>query len=197
MGDVSAPAAGRVWSTRFDAVLRTAPTLAVPAVRPWDERPRLFLQAGEPWLLLPAEHDPLRTLKGQIAIPAQALERLERIAASGAEFDRIAIAHEVPGASLPTHVRGAIPAAGIACSHDVAAALVGTIAPPPPATARLARALDKAVGALTAGAAAAAAAAGAMGGSALDPIVFGVLGVEGLPKQGEPAAYFPLAAWRW
>ena len=197
MGDVREHAAGRVWSTRFDAVLRTAPTLAVPAVRPWDESPRLFLQAGEPWLLLPAEQDPLRTLKGEIAIPAQALEQLERIAASGAEFDRIAIAHEVPGTRLPTHVRDAIPAAGLTCSHDVAAALVGTITPPPPATARLARALDKAVSALTAGAAAAVAAAGALGGGALDPIVFGVLGVAGPPKPGEPAAYFPLAAWRW
>lgn len=172
----------------------TASTLRAPVLASWDERPVLYLQKGEPWLLVPAERDPLRTLKGGVFIPDRALADLQRIVAAGLDFERIAIAHEVTPAHVPADLRGAIPNQGRPCTDEVAARLVGDL-PAPTKTLKSAARLDSLVSKIVN--ATAATTAGLLAAGLSDPIVFGVLGPEGGPRPGRLAAYFPLAAWHW
>ncbi len=183
--------------TRIATVRQMAPFLPDPTLAAWDESPRLYRSKQEPWLLLPAEHDPMRTLKGQVAIPQRCLAELHRIADRGVEFDRLAVAHELDPKVVPGHLNPVLDGAGVRCTHEVARHLVGTITPPPVAGRRMAAALDKTVDALSRGSAAAAAAPFTASLGALDPIIFGVLGEAGPPAAGEPAYWFVLTAWRW
>lgn len=185
---------------RVATIQKLAPFLAAPTIAVWDEEPRLYRDKNnEPWLLLPAEDDPMRTLKGEVAIPKRCLVDLQRIAEHGVEFDRLAIAHELRPTVIPADVMNVLDSNGVRCTHDVARKLVGTIAPPPTAGRRMASALDKTVNAITKSTAALAdaAVATAAATTTLDPIVFGVIGEDGPPTIGRPAHWFALTAWRW
>jgi hypothetical protein len=178
---------------RARAIARKAPFLPPPIAADWQEQPRLYLNQGEPWLLLPAERDPLRTVKGEVAIPRAALADLQRIVDADVDFDRLAVAHEIDPARVPARIRAALPANGLDCTDEVAEALIGKVPPPPSANRRLADGLDKVVATL----AGATQAAGDLAGAVLDPIIFGVIPLTGALTPGQPALYYPLAAWRW
>lgn len=169
-----------------DAVLRWRyPALAEPLLLPWSELPVLGLdREGAPWLYGPAERDPFAAPDGRTAVPGPERRRLRALAAFGVPFQRISIAHElypsgVVGPLLPELRKGPR-----TCTDAVARAVVGP-APPHPAVRGTARVLDAL---LSFGAARVVAAA-------LDPIVFGVVG---LPEVvcGKPALFYPLSAWR-
>lgn len=177
------------------------PALPNPLVATWTEQPRLVLDRGTPWMVTPLESDPYTSRAGGYPFPAGVAAQLQRISAAGARFHRIAIAHELdPHGPVATMI-GTIPPAGLIVEGKTARACLGET-PAPAETKHLAATLDKAVkttlrfAARTATAAAAAPAALAAA-LQLDPIVFGVIGIDRHPRTGEPAIYYPLAAWRW
>ncbi|MDF3049697.1 MAG: hypothetical protein K0R87_1335 [Pseudonocardia sp.] len=82
-----------------------------PIVVEWSEAPVLTLDRGTPWLVGPAERDPVRTRTGRAIIPREQRAQLERIRSTGVRFDRVAIAHELDPAGpvrplLPLLERG-------------------------------------------------------------------------------------------
>jgi hypothetical protein len=182
----------------IDATMREKlPALPNPIVAAWDERHRLVLSKGEPWIVGPLEIDPYLTKEGGYPFPADVADQLRRISDGGARFHRIAIAHEVdatgPAAgSLPTPT-----AAGVPLTAKETRALLGK-APAAEHPKALAASMDKAIKKAMRGLSNAASAAGAvLSAPLLDPIVFGVIGVSGQPGSGRPALYYPLAAWVW
>ena len=191
-----AAAQARSLEPHIAKVLHAAPFLGKPTLARWSERPLIFADKADLWLLVPADRDPLRLAKGGLPIPAGPLRELTRIAATGVHFDRIAIAHEVPPTPEARALAKDTPANGIACTDEVARKLLGD-APAPAGTRQLATRLDKlaALAARTVGNAGGAA-AGLLAG-AIDPIVFGVIGPNCDPRPGDPAAYFALTAWTW
>ena len=179
---------------RVKGIVKQAPFLQPPIVSGWTERPRLYLHRDEPWLLVPAESDPLRTTSGGAVIPTRALADLQRVVEAKIEFDRIAIAHEIDPALVPVDLRTALGSKGLPCSKDVAEKLVGESPPPTARNLRLAEGLDKCVATLTGAASTLADAAMHL---SLDPIVFGVIPCSGDLRESQPALFFPLTAWRW
>jgi hypothetical protein len=178
-------AAGRL--SRAEPLVLPAPRRAM-----WTERPLILLDGGSPYLVAPAERDPHRTPAGRHPMPATARAALRRYAAAGHRFDRIAIVHELDPAGPVAVLRGMLREGPVTCSDAVAHAVVGPV-PDHPATVRAVRSIDAVVG-------------GGMRaiGSvlrqrpALDPIVFGVVGVGGAPPaDGGPAAWYPLCGWVW
>jgi hypothetical protein len=190
---------------RHEAIAAAAPFLT-PVEDRWSDLPLLRLHRDRPWLLVPAQRDPIRARNGGPVIPAAQLDVLRGISARGARFDAVAIAHELdpngPASRLVPQLRGG----PRTCSDDVARLLVGPV-PDQPDTARLARIMDRAVAGLgraatlggkaLAGTVAGAAATALAITDPLDPIVVGVLGEYGAPADGEPALYYALTAWRW
>ncbi len=179
------------------------PALPNPLVASWEEQPRLVIDRGLPWMVTPLESDPYRTGGGGYPFPAQVSAQLERISAGGARFHRIAIAHELDPAGSVAKLISEIPPAGLVITSKTATECLGKT-PEPHKPQQLASAMDKAARTLmraakvgaTAVLAVPVAAAGLLGGG-LDPIVFGVIGIDGQPSKGEPAIYYPLAAWTW
>ena len=159
-----------------------------PIVVEWSEAPVLTLDRGTPWLVGPAERDPVRSRRGHAIIPREQRAQLQRIQSTGVRFDRVAIAHELDPAGpvrplLSLLERGARP-----CSDNIARLVVGRT-PPHPGVERAARALDNALGG-------AVATVRQSLDALLDPIVFGVVAPAG-PRAGEPSLWYPLVAWRW
>ncbi len=159
-----------------------------PIVGRWSEVPVLTLDRGKPWLVGPAERDPLRNPDGRAVLPRRQRTRLRQIHATGVRFDRLAVAHELDPSGpvrplLPLLQHGPRP-----CSEGVARRMVGRT-PPHPGVDRVVRGLDAAL-----------AGAGSTAGRALeavlDPIVFGVV-APGTPRPGEPCLWYPLLVWRW
>ena len=174
--------------------LSRAEPLVLPAPRraTWTAQPLILLDGGNPYLVVPAERDPHRTPDGRHPMPATARAVLRRYAAAGHRFDRVAIVHELDPAGPVAVLRGMLRDGPVTCSDAVARTVVGPV-PDHPATARAVRSIDAAVG-------------GGMRaiGSllrqrpALDPIVFGVVGIGGsAPADGEPATWYPLCGWVW
>lgn len=179
---------------RARTIARRAPFLPPPIVTDWHEQPRLYLNRNEPWLLLPVERDPQRTIKGEVAIPRAALAALSKVVDAGIDFDRLAVAHEIDPDRVPVKIREALPPHGLICTDEVAEKLVGKTPPVPRANQRLANSLERVVSTL----ASAPTAAGALVGAVLDPIIVGVIPLaDHALTTGRPALYFPLAAWRW
>lgn len=181
------------------------PALPNPLVASWEEQPRLVLDRGMPWMVTPLESDPYRTGGGGYPFPAQVSAQLERVSLGGARFHRIAIAHELDPSGPVAKLISEIPPAGLVITSKTATECLGAT-PTPQKPRHLASTMDKAAKTLiraaklsaTAALAAPVAAAGALaGGLYLDPIVFGVIGIDGKPRTGEPAIYYPLAAWTW
>jgi hypothetical protein len=74
----------------------TWPSLPQPLLLEWIETPLVSTDAsGVPWLIGPAERDPLRGSRGRTVIPRTQRAKLKRIAELGVPFKRLAIAHEL------------------------------------------------------------------------------------------------------
>ena len=167
-----------------------------PKLAPWIDRPLVALQHGRPWLIAPAERDPLRTLDGRHVIPTRPLAELRRLSATGVQFDQIAIAHEL---NQQGQVRDLIPLlldGPRICTDEVARQLVGPV-PPHPRVAQVAGVMDRCAGAIVRVASAGSAAAGRISALVHDPIIFGVVGCPGARAAGEAALWYPLTAWEW
>jgi hypothetical protein len=165
---------------------------SLPAIRAtWRERPVVALDGAVPYVILPADLDP-QIERGHRPVPGPQLRELRRLSAAGLRFDRIAVVHELDPSGPVIHLLPALRHSPVTCSTEVARALVGP-APEHPGTARFARTLDRVAG----GASRLAPALRAGSGALLDPLVFGVIGVGSAPRDGKPALWHPLVAWRW
>lgn len=171
------------------------PVLPNPLIASWDERPRLVIDRGDPWIVGPLEIDPYLTKAGGYPFPAAVANQLQKISAGGARFHRIAIAHEVEWYAVKALLPKVTPA-GLAISPQEAKSFLGA-APTAQKPKDLAAGMDKAIKKIAGVAAGAGAAVLAAPAMLLDPIVFGVVGIVGPPRVGEPAIYYPLAAWNW
>lgn len=180
---------------RVAAIRTRAPQLPDPTLATWTEDARLYLQKGQPWVVLPAERDPLRTLKGEVAIPDRCIAELQELVRAGVDFDRLAVAHEIAPPLLPGPVVEVLhkSPAGVPCAMPAVKKMLGDAPPPPRSTRRMASVLDKVVETLTSSDSI----VGAVVSAPLDPIVFGVIGPAGPPAEGDICAWFPLTAWRW
>jgi hypothetical protein len=168
------------------------PLLPAPRQATWTDQPLILLDGGKPYLVAPVERDPHRTARGRHPMPAAARAVLRRYAAAGHRFDRVAIVHELDPAGPVGTLAGMLRHGPVTCSDAVARAVVGPV-PDHPATARAVRSIDAVVGG----------GVRAIGSAlrqrpALDPIVFGVVGIgDGVPVDGEPAVWYPLCGWVW
>jgi hypothetical protein len=178
------------------------PALREPVAATWELHHRLLHDQGRPWLLCPVELDPLRNRRGGYPLPAEAEATLRGLADAGATFDQIAIAHELDPASPALARLGDVPPEGLALTPRTAARALGRT-PAPEESVEAARRIDERV--RKAGrvvrkvgeGVAVAAVALPIAALASDPIVFGVVGIHGVPAPGKPALYYPLAAWLW
>jgi hypothetical protein len=172
------------------------PVLPNPLVASWDERQRLVIDRSEPWIIGPLEIDPYLTKAGGYPFPARVADQLQRISAGGARFHRIAIAHEVDRNEAVAALLPKMTPAGLPITPQEAKACLGRL-PSAQKPKQLAAAMDKAVKNVIGCAVGATTAVLAAPAMMLDPIVFGVIGIGGQPRTGEPAVYYPLAAWKW
>jgi hypothetical protein len=166
------------------------PSLPNPLSLEWTETPLVSLDAsGVPWVIGPAERDPLRSTRGRTAIPHKQRASLKRIAEWGVPFQRIAIAHELDTEGPVKDLLPALRKAPRTCTDEIARALVGGV-PAHPGTSRAIRILESPIRA------AASTVPIRILGSVLDPIVFGIIAPTA-PRHGEPCLWYPLVAWRW
>lgn len=166
--------------------------------------PRLYGEGTAPWILTPAETDPM--VRGRLPIPVRQAATLRQLVDAGMDFPAIYLAHQlepVPGAKPD--------AAAFDCHRPVSLReverLLGPL-PVPKATRRTAARLDRSAGA-TARAARAVGVGVALGAVApflavgavlegLDPAVVGALTLPGHGYRPDtPAAWFLLAHWNW
>jgi hypothetical protein len=166
------------------------PSLPEPLLLEWTETPLVSTDSsGVPWVIAPAEHDPLRSARGRTVIPHKQRAQLKRIAKFGVPFQRLAIAHELDPQGPVRHLLPALRTQPRACTEEVARVLVGEV-PAHPGVTRAVMVLDAAVNGATSAVGINAVA------SALDPIIFGVIAPTP-PRCGRLCLWYPLAAWRW
>jgi hypothetical protein len=146
-------------------------------------------RSGVPWVVGPAEHDPLRSTRGRSVIPHKQRAQLKRIAKLGVPFQRLAIAHELDPEGPVRQLLPALRTQPRACTEEVARVLVGEV-PAHPGATRAMMVLDAAVSGATSAVGINAVA------SVLDPIIFGVI-TPTPPRHGQLCLWYPLAAWRW
>jgi hypothetical protein len=166
------------------------PSLPEPLLLPWTETPLVSIdRSGVPWVIGPAEHDPLRSARGRTVIPHKQRAKLKRIAKLGIPFQRLAIAHELDPTGPIRQLLPALRTQPQPCTTEVARALVGEV-PAHPGVTRAVTVLDAAVNGATS----------AVGINAiisvLDPIIFGVIAPPP-PRHGQLCLWYPLVAWRW
>jgi hypothetical protein len=173
------------------------PDLAQPGhpavIEEWIQRPVLRLVGASPCLIVDIKDCPHRTYSGRHVIPAQPRAALRRLAQLGVDFPKLAVLHELdPGAAVQ-QVLPMLREGPVTCSSEVARAVVGPL-PEHPGLRRTADTLDAV---LLRGRRAVGATVGRTG-RLLDPIIFGVVALDGsAPVPGEPALWYPLVAWRW
>ena len=152
---------------------------------------------------------PAGTRDGGYPFPKDVKRELVSLARRGADFDSLAIAHELDPKGAVAPLLGKIPREGLVCDTASAKTLVGQ-APATQMTKRMASTLNRAGDAVADSApkvllglalapvvvVAAPLALLAATGSAIDPIVFGVLHVEHTTRQ-KVSLWYPLAAWKW
>jgi hypothetical protein len=173
------------------------PELPNPLIATWDERQRLVLSRGEPWIVGPLEIDPYLTKAGGYPFPDGVAARLHRISQDGARFHRIAIAHEADPKGRVAELLPAVGSHGLPVSQKQVRDYLGKT-PAAQKPRALAESMDNALRKTAKGLGVAAGAVGtALAAPMLDPIVFGVIGVSGQPASGAPAIFYPLAAWVW
>jgi hypothetical protein len=168
------------------------PSLPEPLPLAWTETPLISIdRSGVPWIIGPAEHDPLRTASGRTVIPYKQRAQLKRVAKLGVPFQRLAIAHELDPEGPVRELLPALRTQPQTCSNELARALVGEV-PAHPGVTRAVMVLDAAVSGATS----------AVGINAvvsvLDPIIFGVIAPAlAPPRHGYLCLWYPLVAWRW
>lgn len=184
-----------LWCERAaarDAALRKrVPGLPDYQVAPWTPEPLLVMDGGAPWIVMPYDKDPLRTPDGGYPFPRDVKQRLAGLAASGAEFDTLAIAHELDPKGAVAPLLAKIPPSGLVCDAVTTKTLVGQT-PATEVSKRMAGTLNRAGDAIGASApkvlmgmalapvavVAAPLVLFAAAAQVIDPIVFGVLHVE-------------------
>jgi hypothetical protein len=168
------------------------PSLPKPLLLPWTETPLVSIdRSGVPWVIGPAEHDPLQSARGRTVIPYKQRAQLKRIAKLGVPFQRLAIAHELDPQGPVRQLLPALRTQPQPCTNEVARTLVGQV-PAHPGVTRAVTVLDAAINGATS----------AVGINAvvsvLDPIIFGVIAPAlAPPRHGQLCLWYPLAAWRW
>ena len=166
------------------------PDLPPPLVLEWTERPLLAVdRSGIPWVISPAERDPLRDSRERTVVPRRQRARLKRIAKLGVPFQRLAIAHELDTDGPAKDLLPALTEGPRPCTDEVARALVGSV-PAHRGTSRAIRALESPIWAATSTAPI------KLLSTVLDPIIFGIIAPTA-PRHGEPCLWYPLVAWRW
>ena len=166
------------------------PSLPEPLPLAWTETPLVSIdRSGIPWIIAPAEHDPLRTAGGRTVIPHKQRAQLKRIAKLGIPFQRLAIAHELDPEGPVRQLLPALRTQPQPCTNELARALVGEV-PAHPGVTRAVTVLDAAVNGATSAVGINAVI------SALDPIIFGVIAPTP-PRHGQLCLWYPLVAWRW
>jgi hypothetical protein len=165
------------------------PQLPAPIVLPWSDQQALALDRGTPWIYGPADTDPLMGTDGPAVLPRRQRRQLARIAATGAQFDAIGVAHELDPSGPVKTVLPLLADGPRTCTATVARELIGPV-PAHPGVARAAGALRPFVGGEVP------ARAVRMLDRLLDPAVFGVLAPWPL-RHGVPSVWQPLVAWRW
>ena len=166
------------------------PSLPEPLLLEWTETPLVSTDSsGVPWVIAPAEHDPLRSARGRTVIPHKQRAQLKRIAKLGVPFQRLAIAHELDPQGPVRQLLPALRTQPQPCTNELARALVGAV-PAHPGVTRAVMVLDAAVSGATS----------AVGINAvvsiLDPIIFGVIAPTP-PRHRQLCLWYPLVAWRW
>jgi hypothetical protein len=166
------------------------PSLHEPILLPWTETPLVSIDhSGIPWVIGPAEHEPLRSARGRTVIPHKQRTQLKRIAKLGVPFQRLAIAHELDPEGPVRQLLPALRTQPQPCTNELARALVGEV-PAHPGVTRAVTVLDAAVNGATS----------AVGINAvvsvLDPIIFGVIAPTP-PQHRQLCLWYPLVAWRW
>jgi hypothetical protein len=166
------------------------PSLPEPRLLEWTETPLVALDRSDtPWVIGPAEHDPLQSTRGRTVIPHKQRAQLKRIAKLGVPFQRLAIAHELDPQGRVRQLLPALRTQPQPCTNELARALVGDV-PAHPGVTRAVTVLDAAVNGATS----------AVGINAvvsvLDPIIFGVIAPTP-PRHGHLCLWYPLVAWRW
>ena len=166
------------------------PSLPEPLPLAWTETPLVSIdRSGVPWVIGPAEHDPLQSARGRTVVPHKQRAQLKRIAKLGVPFQRLAIAHELDPQGPVRQLLPALRTQPQLCTQEVARALVGDV-PAHPGVTREVTVLDAAVSGATS-----AVGINAMV-SVLDPIIFGVIAPTP-PRHGSLCLWYPLVAWRW
>ncbi len=168
---------------------RQFPELPPPVVLSWSDQPVVALDRGQPWLLSSARSDPVMGERGPAVLPRPQRRQLHRVAASGARFDAMAVAHELDPDGPVTAVLPLLHDGPRTCSDEVARELVGPV-PAHPGLARTVALLEGLVHGDVAGRAV------RVLDRLLDPIVFGVVAPWPL-THGVPSVWQPLVAWRW
>ena len=165
---------------------RQFPQLPPPVVLPWSDQPVVALDRGQPWLLSPARSDPVMGDRGPAVLPRRQHRQLARIAATGARFDAIGVAHELDPDGPAKDLLPLLGDGPRTCSEAVARELVGPV-PPHPGLAATVRALETLVRVDV---------SARVLDRLLDPVVFGVVAPWPL-THGVPSVWQPLVAWRW
>jgi hypothetical protein len=166
------------------------PSLPDPLRLEWTETPLVSIdRSGVPWVIGPAECDPVRSARGRTVIPRKQRAELKRIAKLGVPFQRLAIAHELDPQGPVRQLLPALRTQPQPCTSELARVLAGEV-PAHPGVTRAVMVLDAAVSAATS----------AVGLNAvvsiLDPIIFGVIAPTP-PRHGQLCLWYPLIAWRW
>ena len=166
------------------------PSLTEPLPLAWTETPLVSIdRSGVPWVIGPAEHDPLQNATGRTVIPHKQRAKLKRIAKLGVPFQRLAIAHELDPQGPVGQLLPALRTQPQPCTNELARVLAGEL-PTHPGVTRAVMVLDAAVSGATS----------AVGINAvvsvLDPIIFGVIAPTP-PRHGQLCLWYPLVAWRW
>jgi hypothetical protein len=166
------------------------PSLPEPLPLAWTETPLVSIdRSGAPWVIGPAERDPLQSTRGRTVIPHKQRAQLKRIAKLGVPFQRLAIAHELDPQGPVRELLPALRTQPQPCTNEVARVLVGEV-PAHPGVTRAVTVLDSAVSGATSAVGITAVV------SVLDPIIFGVIAPTP-PRHGYLCLWYPLVAWRW
>jgi hypothetical protein len=166
------------------------PALPPPIISTWSDSPVVGLDRnGMPWVIAPADRDPLRDSRGRTVIPRQQQKRLKRIAELDIPFQRLAIAHELNHNGPVRNLLQELEEGPRTSTDEIARTLVGEI-PTHPGVTRAIRVLDAAVRGATSAIPINAAI------TLLDPIIYGVIAPTPL-QQGQPCLWYQLVAWRW
>ena len=149
-----------------------------------------MIDDNAPWIVGPAERDPLRGRCGTSVLPQQVSVRLKEIDACRAPFQRVAIAHELDPAGPVNPFLSSIRYGPHTCRDDLARRLVGK----PPVYRGASEALAMLDWVCSGGRSAAPPFESVGSGRRL--VVFGVTAPT-LRRDRQPCLWYPLTVWRW